>query len=133
MAHRQQHPAAGLWDTAEGRRWCIRFVVAVLSYFGLTRGVGAETMRAFFACLHLEQHAGCAPSPLRAARDKLEPLLLETTEAWEREGIAEAQMGPMVGAVDATFLQRMMLVCMDLVRGDVLREEPADDRRYETW
>jgi hypothetical protein len=39
---------------------------------------------------------------------------LETTEAWEREGIAEAQMGPMVGAVDATFLQRMMLVCMDL-------------------
>jgi hypothetical protein len=58
---------------------------------------------------------------------------LETTEAWEREGIAEAQMGPMVGAVDATFLQRMMLVCMDRVRGDVLREEPADERRYETW
>jgi hypothetical protein len=65
--------------------------------------------------------------------DKLETLILETTEAWEREGIAEAQMGPIVGAVDETFLQRMMLVFMDLVSGYVLLEETADDRTYKTW
>jgi hypothetical protein len=133
MAHRNQHPESWFWETEEGRRWFIRFVVAVLYYFGLKRGVGAETMSAFFACLHLEQHAGCSPSTLRAAMDKLETLILETTEAWEREGIAEAQMGPMVGAVDETFLQRMMLVFMDLVSGYVLLEETADDRSYETW
>jgi Family of unknown function (DUF6399) len=130
---RNQHPESWFWETEEGRRWFIRFVVAVLYHFGLKRGVGAETISAFFACLHLEQHVGCAPSTLRAVMDKLETLILETTEAWEREGIAEAQMGPMVGAVDETFLPRMMLVFMDLVSGYVLLEETADDRTFKTW
>ena len=133
MVGRNQHPESWFWETAEGRRWFIRFVVAVLYHFGLKHGVGAETISAFFACLHLEQHVGCAPSTLRAVMDKLATLILETTEAWEREGIAEAQMGPMVGAVDATFLQRMMLVFMDLVSGYVLLEETEDDRTYKTW
>jgi hypothetical protein len=133
MAGRNQHPESWFWETQEGRRWFIRFVVAVLYHFGLKRGVGAETMSAFFACLHLEHHAGCSPSTLRAVMDKLESLILETTEAWEREGIAEAQMGPIVGAVDETFLQRMMLVFMDLVSGYIFLEETADDRSYDTW
>ena len=34
----------------------------------------------------------------------------------------------MIGAVDETFLQRMMLVFMDLATGDVLMEEVAVDR-----
>jgi Family of unknown function (DUF6399)/IclR helix-turn-helix domain len=133
MAGRHQHPESWFWETEEGRRWFIRLVVAVLYHFGLKRGVGAETMSAFFTCLHLEQHVGCSPSTLREMMDKLETLILETTAAWEREGIAEAQMGPMVGAVDETFLQRMMLVFMDLVSGYILLEETADDRSYETW
>ena len=133
MARRNHHPESWFWETEEGRQWLIRLVVAVLYHFGLKRGVGAETMSAFFACLHLEQHVGCSPSTLRAVMDKLETLILETTEAWEREGIAQAQMGPIVGAVDETFLQRMMLVFMDLVSGYILLEETADDRSYETW
>src|SRR6266404_8764524 len=133
MAGRNQHPESWFWETQEGRRWFIRLVVAVLYHFGLKRGVGAETMSAFFACLHLEHHAGCSPSTLRAVMDKLESLILETTEAWEREGIAEAQMGPIVGGVDETFLQRMMLVFMDLVSGYIFLEETADDRSYDTW
>ena len=36
-------------------------------------------------------------------------------------------MGPMVGAVDATFLERLMLVGMDLASGYVLCEAVADD------
>jgi hypothetical protein len=38
-----------------------------------------------------------------------------------------------VGTVDETFLQRLMLVFMDLISGYVLLEEVADDRTYETW
>jgi hypothetical protein len=90
-------------------------------------------MSAFFACLHLEQHVGCSPSTLRAVMEQLEALILETTEGWEREGIAQGQIGPIVGTVDETFLQRMMLVFMDLVSGYVLLEEVATDRTYETW
>ena len=133
MAGRDRHPESWFWESEEGRRWLIRLVVAVLYTFGLKRGVGAETMRAFFACLHLEQHVGCSPSTLRAVMDKLELIIIETTEGWEREGIAEGQIGPIVGSVDETFLERMMLVFMDLVSGYVLHEEVADDRTYETW
>jgi len=133
MARRNQHPESGFWESETGRRWLIRLVVAVLYHFGLKRGVGAETMSAFFACLHLEQQVGCSPSTLRVVMEQLEALILETTEGWEREGIAQGQIGPIVGTVDETFLQRMMLVFMDLVSGYVLLEEVADDRTYETW
>src|SRR5919112_1548810 len=54
-------------------------------------------------------------------------------EAWEREGIAQGQIGPIVGSVDDTFLERMIWVFMDLMSGYVLLEETADERTYETW
>ncbi len=133
MARRDRHPESWFWETEDGRRWLLRLVVAVLYTFGLKRGVGAETMSAFLACLHLEQHVGCSPSTLRAVMDQREPIIGETTERWEREGLANGQMGPIVGAVDETFLERMMLVFMDLVSGYVLLEAVADDRTYETW
>ena|SRR5439155_19324820 len=90
-------------------------------------------MSEFCACLRLEQHVGCSPSTWRAMMEKLALLILATTEAWEREGIAQGQIGPIVGSVDETFVERMMVVFMDLVSGYVLREEGADDRTYETW
>ena len=61
MHRRNQHPESWFWETEAGRRWLIRLVVAVLYHFGLKRGVGAETMRAFFACLHLEQQVDFLP------------------------------------------------------------------------
>lgn len=133
MARRNQHGESWFWETEDGRRWLIRLVVAVLYVFGLKRGVGAETMSAFFAYLHLEQHVGCSPTTLRALMEQLEALIVATTKAWEREGIAQGQVGPIVGSVDETFLERMMLVFMDLMSGYVLLEEAANDRTYETW
>jgi IclR helix-turn-helix domain len=120
MARRHQHPESWFWETQAGRQWLIRLVVAVLYVFGLKRGVGAETMRAFFVCLLLEHHVGCSPTTLRAMMEQLECLILETTEAWEQEGLAQGQIGPIVGLVDETFLARMMLVFMDLMSVYVL-------------
>ena len=57
----------------------------------------------------------------------------ETTEAWERDGVAAGAMREMIGAVDETFVQRMLLVCIDLVRGSLLFEEVAEDRTSDTW
>jgi DNA-binding IclR family transcriptional regulator len=65
MARRNQHPESWCWESEDGHRWFIRLVVAVLYHFGLKRGVRADTMRAFFACLRLEQQVGCSPSTLR--------------------------------------------------------------------
>jgi hypothetical protein len=133
MARRNQQLESWFWETEAGPQWLIRLVIAVFSQVGLRRGVGAETMSEFFAGVPLEQHGGCSPSTLRVVMDTLAHLIVETTEAWERESMAQGQGGPMVGAVDETFLERRMLVCMDLVSGDVWLAEVADDRPDETW
>jgi hypothetical protein len=130
---RDRYPESSFWETPEGHAWLIRLVVATLFVFGLKRGVGAETLSEFFIRLRLDGHLGCSASALRGVMHTLERLVLETTEAWEQEGIAHGEIRPVIGAVDETFLQRMMLVFMDLATGYVLMEEIALDRSYETW
>jgi hypothetical protein len=133
MARRDCYPESGLWETPEGRNWLIRLVVATLFMFGLKRGVGAETISEFFSHLHLAAHVGCSPSALRSVMHTLEHIILETAAVWEQQGIAHGEIRPIIGAVDETFLQRMMLVFMDLASGYLLMEEVAVDRTYDTW
>jgi DNA-binding transcriptional ArsR family regulator len=133
MERRDRSPEASLWETEAGRAWLLRLVVATLFVFGLKRGVGAETLSEFFSRLRLEAHVGCSPSALRTVIHLLERLVLDTAAAWEQEGIAHGEIRPVIGAVDETFLQRMMLVFMDLATGYVLLEEVAADRRFATW
>src|SRR5215813_13374126 len=130
---RDRSPESSLWETEAGRAWLIRLIVATLFVFGLKRGVGAETLSEFFSRLRLEAHVGCSPSALRSVIHTLERLLLDTAAAWEKEGIAHGEIRPVMGAVDETFLQRMMLVFMDLASGYLLLEEVAVDRSYDTW
>src|ERR1043166_3525345 len=131
MKGRDKHPESWWWETEAGRGWLIRLVVATLYTFGLKRGVGAETISEFFGRLRLETHVGCSPSALRGMMQALESILLETAGAWEREGMAGGGGRPIIGAVDETFLERMMLVFMDLVSGSLLVEEVAADRSYD--
>jgi len=133
IERRDRHPESWLWATAEGRQWFIRLVVATLYTFGLKRGVGAETLHEFFVRLCLEMQVGCSPSALRGFMDVLEQAILEVAQGWEQEGIAAGEAKPIIGAVDETFLERMMLVFMDLVSGYLLFEEVAEDRTYDTW
>jgi Family of unknown function (DUF6399)/IclR helix-turn-helix domain len=133
VGRRDHYPEAWLWETPEGRHWLIRLVGATLFIFGLKRGVGAETMSEFFARLHLEAHIGCSPSALRGVMQALERAIVETAAAWERDGIAHGEVRPIIGAADETFLQRLMLVFMDLASGYLLMEEVAVDRSFDTW
>jgi hypothetical protein len=130
---RDRYPQSSLWETEPGRAWLIRLMVARRFEFGLKRGVGAETLSEFFGRLRLEGDVGCSPSAWRTVMHLLERLLLDTAAAWEQEGIAHGERRPVIGAVDATFLQRMMLVFMDLATGYVLMEEVAADRSFATW
>src|SRR6266851_5435069 len=133
MDRRDRYPESSFWETEACRAWLLRLVVATLLGFGLTRGVGAETLSEFFGRLRLEAHVGCSPSTLRCVMHTLERLLLETAGAWEKEGIAHGEIRPVIGAVDETFLQRMMLVFMDLATGYLLMEEVSADRSFATW
>ncbi len=67
----------------------------------------------FFARLHLETQVGCSPSALRRVMHALEAAMLETAEAWGQDGGAGGAVRESIGAVDETFLARMMLVFMD--------------------
>ena len=133
MERRDVHPESWLWETAEGRRWLTRLVVATLYTFGLKRGVGVDTMSEFFARLRLETQVGCSPSALRGVIQALERALLETAAAWEKDGRTSGEIREIIGAVDETFLERMILVFMDLSTGYLLLEDVADDRTYATW
>jgi hypothetical protein len=133
MDRRDRYPESSFWETEAGRTWLIRLVVATLFVFGLKRGVGADTISEFFGRLHLAGHVGCSPSALRHVMHTLEGRILESVAAWEQEGIAHGEIRPVIGAVDETFLQRMMLVLMDLASGYLLMEEVAVDRSFETW
>jgi hypothetical protein len=42
-------------------------------------------------------------------------------------------MHEIIGAVDETLFERMMLVFQDLSTGYLLREEVADERTFATW
>ena len=133
MERRNGSPESCLWETAEGRQWLRRLVVATLSLFGLKRGVGMDTMSALLARLPREAPAGCAPSALRSVMQALEAALLETAETWEKDGGTRAVMHESIGAVDETFLERLMRVCRDLPTGYLLLAEVAEEQTYTTW
>src|SRR5262249_42938643 len=78
MERRNSYPESWLWETEEGRQWLRRLVVATLYIFGLKRGVGLDTMREFFARLHLQTQAGGFASALRQAMQTLEAAPLGT-------------------------------------------------------
>jgi IclR helix-turn-helix domain len=76
IGRRDRYPESSLWETAAGRAWLIRLVVATLLVFGLKRGVGVGTISEFFGRLRLEAHIGCSPSALRTVMHTLEHLIL---------------------------------------------------------
>jgi hypothetical protein len=133
MACRGNAPESELWETEAGRQWFTRLVVATLYTFGLKRGVGMDTMSAFFVHLRLQHHLGCSPTALRGVMQTREKTIVETTRTWEKESATAGQAREIIGAVDETFLEHMLLVLMDLPSGYLLVEEVAADRTYATW
>jgi len=127
------YPESWLWETEDGRHWLRRLVVATLSTFGLTRGVGLDTISTFLTRLHLESQIGCSPTALRGVMRTVEAKLLATAAAWEQDGSAAGEVRDSIGAVDETFLEPLMLVFQDVSTGYLLLETVADDRTYTTW
>ena len=119
---------------SRGRRtWLIRLVVATLFVFGLKQGVGAETLSEFFGHLSLRGACGVLAQRLANRHAHAGTSPAKIAAAWEKDGIAHGEIRPVIGAVDETFLQRMMLVFMDLATGYLLMEEVAVDRSFDTW
>jgi len=54
-------------------------------------------------------------------------------QAWEQDATAAGEVPEIIGAVDATFLERLLLVFLDLPTGYLVLEEAVEDRSYATW
>jgi len=132
MERRGRHPESWLWETEAGRRWLSRLVIATLYTFGLQRGVGVDTLSAFFARLRLETQVGCSPGAVRHMMQALEVAVVETAQTWEQGAVAAGEVREVIGGVDETFLERMMLVFKDLPTGFLVLEDVADDRTFAT-
>jgi hypothetical protein len=133
MERRDAHPESWLWETEEGRCWLTRLVVATLYTFGLKRGVGVDTLSAFFVRLRLDTQVGCSPGAIRHVLQVLEATAVATAETWEQDAVAAGEVREIIGGVDETFLEHMMLVFQDVSTGYLVLEDIAEDRTYATW
>ncbi len=95
--------------------------------------MGVDTLSEFFVRLRLHPHLGCSPTALRGVLRALEKTIGETAHAWAQEGTTPGTIRDIIEAMDATFLEHMMLVCMDLPRGYWLVEAVAADRPSAPW
>lgn len=59
--------------------------------------------------------------------------LWKVGHAGEQDTTAAGEVPEIIGAVDATFLERLLLVFLELPTGYLLLEEAVEDRSYATW
>ena len=130
---RNRYPESQLWESAEGQQWLSRLVVASLLDLGIKRGVGAESLSSFFAHLRIDTHVGISPSALRRVQKQVERLIIEYGEEEQRQGIQTGGPQEIVGGVDETFMEQMILVMLDLPSGYLLMEEFSANRTTQTW
>lgn len=130
---RNQYPESQLWESAEGHQWLLRLVVASLLELGIKRGVGAESLSSFFAHLRIDTHVGISPSALRGVQKKVEALIIEYGEVHQKQGAETSDPLEIVGGVDETFMDQMVLVMLDLPSGYLLMEEFSPNRTTQTW
>jgi hypothetical protein len=129
---RNQYPESYFWETQEGYYWLRILVFAVIFLFGINCGIGAETISKFFKLLRLDKHIAVSPTTIRKIRDKMSELLIEYKEQQEKNH-SPKELLKVVGGVDETFFEKMILIFMDLSSGYIFFEEESSDRSYTTW
>lgn len=133
MLKRNIHPESEFWETKEGKEWLGMLVCGVLFEFGIKGNQGADRISNFFKCIRLDKHIGVSPSRLRISLNRMEELLVRYQKEQESEYAGKSAL-EIIDRYDETFFKDMMvLVMMDLNSGDIVVEEDAIDRSYETW
>jgi len=82
--------------------------------------------------LRLDKHIAVSPTTIRKIRDKMSELLIEYKKQQEKNH-SPKELLKVVGGVDETFFEKMILIFMDLSSGYIFFEEESQDRSYNTW
>jgi len=129
---RNIHPESHFWESAAGMRWLKLLVFGAIFHFGIRHGVGADMISDFFQLLRIEKHVGVSASSIKTMRKKIEKLIIEFQEIHQSSDMSAKPL-KIVGGVDETFFEEMILVLMDLSSGYIFFEEASDNRTYKTW
>lgn len=127
---RNRHPESWLWETDEGYRWLMILVCATLYVFGIRGGIGMGSIAEFFLLVRLEKHLGVSPTSLSRLVGRIEEAILADKGRYEQ---AKEGLAPVVIGADETFFAQIILVVIELSSGDIVLEEPAEDRTFVTW
>jgi len=114
--------------------WLIRLVIATIFFFGIKRGVGAESLSEYFQYIRITTHVGLSPSSVRKLQGQVESVIVKFGEEQVKSAISSREEPlEVVGGVDETFFEQMVLVMMDIPSGYILLESYADERTSATW
>ncbi len=124
----------GCGKLKKGTRWLLASGGGDPLYLRPQARCGRRNASASFSAVCVWSRRSAVPRAPYEGDGVVEQAILETTAAWEHEGIAAGRDRDR-SSVRWTkpSWQRMMLVFMDLASGYLLFEEVAEDRSYDTW
>lgn len=132
IKNRNLYPESHLWETEEGLNWLKLLFFGAILFFCVMCGIGAEKLSTFFTFLRLDKRIGVSPSTIKKCCEKVCELL----DKYRQEQEEKHQLGTplkIVGGIDETYFNTMILVLMDLSSGYIFIEEESGDKSYETW
>lgn len=129
---RDLYPESHLWETEEGTQWLRLLYFGSILFFGIHLGIGAEKLSFFFKFLRLDKRIATSPSKIKKIAVKLSELLALYQEEMQKKHKLNEPL-KIVGGIDETYFERMILVLMDLSSGYIFVEEESEDKSYETW
>ena len=132
IARRNQHPESSFWESEVGYQWLVRLVFALVYYFGIKQGVGAESLSEFIKAVHLDTHVASSPSALRQLKGRVTQSVSDYADAQAEHCQPRAGAGICVGA-DETFFGLPVLVLIELSSGFIFIETECENRTYQTW
>ena len=132
ITKRDLHPESHLWETEEGEKWLRRFYFGAIIFFSIYGGIGAERLSRFFTFIRINHRVAVSPSKIREIADKGAELLAKYQQEQEKQHQVDKPL-KIVGGVDETYFDLMILVLMDLSSGYIFTEEESENKSYETW
>jgi len=129
---RLQYPESHLWETSEGQNWLRLLVFGVIYYFGIKRGIGADSLSEFFHSLRLEKQISCSASALRQLEVQIKEKIIAYGATQSELCKGETPISICVGG-DETFFGLPILVAIELASGFIFTETQCENRTYTTW
>jgi hypothetical protein len=122
------------YETKEGIESLNRLFICVIVIFGLQAGVGSETISQFFAEFLQGQYIAHSPSYIRKMKASLRSKIAaygQTQMEKVKRFLSKIKMH--LGGDEMFKFGRVLLLLKDLKSNFILYEEPAKDRKKETW